>query len=246
MSSPESVSSRMASRGSSIAICRISLRFFSPPEKPSLTLALEQRPGPCSTSFGLARGPAPGTRRRRSRARRAARRMRVQRRAQEVHVADAGDLDRVLEGQEHARARALLGCQRQQVLAVERHAAAGDLVALAAGQHVGQRALARAVGSHDGVHLARADVEVEAVEDLCAVDLDVEVLDLEHRSCSDVPSVSADAAFEADAAASFLASTANSIGSSSKTSRQKPLTIMRTRRPPRRCRAAGSRTAGRR
>ena len=33
---PESVSSSTAMRGFSIAICRISTRFFSPPEKPSL------------------------------------------------------------------------------------------------------------------------------------------------------------------------------------------------------------------
>src|SRR5437016_4841587 len=37
MSRPESVSSRIANFGSSTAICRISLRFFSPPEKPSFT-----------------------------------------------------------------------------------------------------------------------------------------------------------------------------------------------------------------
>ena len=37
MSRPESVSSRMHSFGSSTAIWKISLRFFSPPEKPSLT-----------------------------------------------------------------------------------------------------------------------------------------------------------------------------------------------------------------
>ena len=37
MSSPLSVSSSTASFGSSTAICRISLRFFSPPEKPTLT-----------------------------------------------------------------------------------------------------------------------------------------------------------------------------------------------------------------
>src|SRR5437660_708974 len=36
MSRPESVSSRTAKSGSRIAICKISLRFFSPPEKPSL------------------------------------------------------------------------------------------------------------------------------------------------------------------------------------------------------------------
>ena len=37
MSRPESVSSRIASRGSRSAICNISLRFFSPPENPSFT-----------------------------------------------------------------------------------------------------------------------------------------------------------------------------------------------------------------
>ena len=37
MSSPESVSSRIASVGSSTASWKISLRFFSPPEKPSFT-----------------------------------------------------------------------------------------------------------------------------------------------------------------------------------------------------------------
>jgi len=37
MSSPESVSSRIASFGSRIAIWKISFRFFSPPEKPTLT-----------------------------------------------------------------------------------------------------------------------------------------------------------------------------------------------------------------
>ena len=35
MSSPESVSSSTAIFGCSIAICRISTRFFSPPENPS-------------------------------------------------------------------------------------------------------------------------------------------------------------------------------------------------------------------
>ena len=42
MSRPESVSSRMASFGSSTAIWKISLRFFSPPEKPSLTERLSK------------------------------------------------------------------------------------------------------------------------------------------------------------------------------------------------------------
>ncbi len=36
MSSPESVSSRIAISGRSSASCSSSIRFFSPPEKPSL------------------------------------------------------------------------------------------------------------------------------------------------------------------------------------------------------------------
>src|SRR5580765_3256117 len=45
MSSPESVSSRIASLGSSSAIWKISLRFFSPPENPSLTARLSSLTG---------------------------------------------------------------------------------------------------------------------------------------------------------------------------------------------------------
>src|SRR3546814_4317224 len=39
---------------------------------------------------------------------------RVQRRLEEGHGGDAGQLDRILEGEEHARRRALLRRQRQQ------------------------------------------------------------------------------------------------------------------------------------
>ena len=59
----------------------------------------------------------------------------VERRPQEVDVVDAGDLDRVLEREEHALARALLGRQREQVLPSYSAPAAGDLVAAAAGEH---------------------------------------------------------------------------------------------------------------
>mmetsp|Transcript_15338 Transcript_15338/g.33295 ORF Transcript_15338/g.33295 Transcript_15338/m.33295 type:complete len:213 (+) Transcript_15338:190-828(+) len=48
MSRPESVSSRIASCGWRRASCRISLRFFSPPEKPALT-SRERKSGDIST-----------------------------------------------------------------------------------------------------------------------------------------------------------------------------------------------------
>ena len=42
ISNPESVSSKIINFGSKINICKISNRFFSPPEKPSLTALLEK------------------------------------------------------------------------------------------------------------------------------------------------------------------------------------------------------------
>ena len=54
ISRPESVSSSTASLGSSTAICRTSFRFFSPPEKPSLTGRLSRSsPMWISRSFSL-------------------------------------------------------------------------------------------------------------------------------------------------------------------------------------------------
>ena len=117
MSSPESVSSRIASFGSSTAICRISFRFFSPPEKPAFTDALHDLGTPLDQLELLLeqveevhRVELP----------RVAARLPdlVVRRAQEVGVGDAGDLDRILEGEEDARLRALLGLQVEQVLAL--------------------------------------------------------------------------------------------------------------------------------
>ena len=104
----------------------------------------------------------------------------VQRRLQEVAVRDAGDLDRVLEREEEALARPLLGIELEQVLAVEDHLAARDLVVALAGEHLGERALAGSVGAHDGVHLARRDGERDAFEDRLVFDACVEVFDLKH------------------------------------------------------------------
>ena len=48
-------------------------------------------------------------------------------------------------------------------------AALGDLIAGAAGEHAGQRALAGAVRPHDRMHLAGADAEVDPLQDLAPV-----------------------------------------------------------------------------
>src|SRR5690606_38355964 len=55
-----------------------------------------------------------------------------------------------------------------------------DVITVAAGQHIGQRRLAGAVRPHDRMDLAGRDDQVDAAQDLLAVDGGVEVLDLEH------------------------------------------------------------------
>jgi hypothetical protein len=104
----------------------------------------------------------------------------VQRRLEEGHGGDAGDLDRVLEGKEQACDGALVRLHVEQVLAVEQHFATGDLVVFLAGEHIAQRRLARAVAPHDGVHLALGNNEVHALEDFALFDADAQVADFEH------------------------------------------------------------------
>src|SRR5664280_1578884 len=140
---------------------------------------------------------------------------RIERHAQEVQVAHPGDLHRVLEGEEEAGRGTVLGRQGEQVLVLEADRA-GDAVGLVAGKHVGEGALARAVRAHDGVYFARRNFEVDSPEDLVVTDLGVEVLDLQHH-----PTLPSRLTLR-----SLWASTANSMGNSLKTSRQKLFTIM--------------------
>ena len=93
---------------------------------------------------------------------------------------DARDLDGVLEREEDAFAGPLLGGQVEQVLTFKGHGPFGDLIRLAAGEHLRERALARAVAAHDRVHLAGVDRQVDALEDhplLAGGDAGVEVFD---------------------------------------------------------------------
>ena len=163
MSRPESVSSRTPRVGSSTVIWRISLRFFSPPENPSFTgrftrstsksssftrSRIRPRKSTC-VELGLAAVFADL----------------VDRGFQEVGVVHAGDLDRVLEGEEDAAPRPLLRGQLRDVLAPVADFAGGDLVSLAAGDHMGERALARPVRTHHRVGFAERDLEVESPQD---------------------------------------------------------------------------------
>ena len=55
------------------------------------------------------------------------------------------------------------GAKRRQVFAVIADAAFGDVVAGAARQHIRQRGLARAIGTHDGMHFAGLDRQGQAL-----------------------------------------------------------------------------------
>ena len=104
----------------------------------------------------------------------------VHSRLEELPGPDAGQFEGVLEGQKHAFSGAFLRLHCQQVLTLIDHFAGGNLVVRLAGEDVGQRALSRAVGSHDCVDFAGTDLEVDAVQDVCVGHLDVETADLEH------------------------------------------------------------------
>ncbi len=92
---------------------------------------------------------------------------------------DTGNGHRILEGQEHPHPGALLDRQFQQVLPLEPHLAASHLIAGMAHDDIGQRALAGAVGSHQGVGLTQANAQVHPFEDGLSRDRCAQVLDLE-------------------------------------------------------------------
>src|SRR4249919_236352 len=178
--------------------------------------------------------------------------LRVDGGAQEVGVVHARDLDRVLEGEEHAAGGTLFRLQRKQVATFEGHRTGDDFIAFATSDDIAERGLAGAVWTHDRVHLARLHFEREALEDFLAGDADVEVFDLQHVLCLvGVRRFRAVAAFalhppfghllplagrrrnqptapSRETSSSFLASTANSIGNSRNTDLQKPSTIIDT------------------
>src|SRR5690606_23879866 len=105
-----------------------------------------------------------------------------------------------------------------------------DGIGFASREHLGERALARAVGPHDDVHLTRPDIEIDTTQDLRPVAARDEIADPEQV----LPAVTGARVRTHPTApsrlmpSSFCASTANSIGSSLNTALQKPFTIIET------------------
>src|SRR5687768_8272070 len=114
MSSPESVSSKIANRGFSSSSWTISCRFFSPPEKPSLRLRLAKSGSIWTRSIDFLH-PGPQLRRLAIE--------RCLRRTQKVGHRNTGHFNRILHGQEQASPGPLVDREREQVLTVEGHAA---------------------------------------------------------------------------------------------------------------------------
>ena len=185
MSRPESVSSRIAMPGSSSSIWAISWRFFSPPEKPSLT---ERWPNVGSrlrasrvalTSLTQVRslGASPS--------------MAVLAVRRKLDTETPGtSTGYCMARNSPARARSstvIASTSAPSRVTVPR----GDRVLRVAGDRVGQRRLARAVGAHDRVRLAVADGERDPLEDLLGavlgLDRDVQVLDLQGAHCGVTP-----------------------------------------------------------
>ena len=167
----------MASLGSSTAIWKISLRFFSPPEKPSLT---ERLSSVCSISSSFILSFTNVQKLHGVEFRAALLADFVERGLEKIGAVHAGNLDRVLEGEEQSFARAFLRVEVEQVLAVVNHLAAGHVVTVAPGQHGGQRAFAAAVRAHDGVDFAGGNREVDAFQDFPSPTAGVQIFDFEN------------------------------------------------------------------
>ena len=128
MSSPESVSSRTHRVGSSIAIWKISARFFSPPEKPSLTFLSK------SSTFSLTEAAFSSIKIKEIHRVKfflpAVLANRVDCGLEEELRTYTGNFHWVLKRQEDSSARTLVGIKFKQVDSVEENLTLGDFVCI--------------------------------------------------------------------------------------------------------------------
>jgi hypothetical protein len=104
--------------------------------------------------------------------------------AKKVGVADARNLDGILKRQKEPFAGPLFRIHVEKVFAEILDCSLGDLVGFAAGQDACQRALAGAIGTHDGMHFARLDVERDSLQNLTVIDGRVQVFNRQHDETS--------------------------------------------------------------
>ena len=104
---------------------------------------------------------------------------RLQGGTEEVGDGHPGNFARVLEGEENTLAGPRVGLHDKDALAVEKDIAGSHRVVGMAGDDFGQRAFARTVRPHDGVHLTGRQIEAQAAEDFAVADADVQVVNFE-------------------------------------------------------------------
>ena len=222
MSRPESVSSRIARRGSRIAIWSISLRFFSPPEKPSFTLRCISFSS-ISTSFIFSRASARNSIASSSGWPRCLR-IAFSAAFRKYMFATPGISTGYWNARNMPSRARSSGASAVRSRPVEQHLALRDRHRRASGQHVRERALARAVRPHHRVHFARAHHQVDTAQDRGVAGAGVHV----PRARAARPPCPSPPQPSSESPSRFCASTANSIGSSRSTSLQKPFTIIET------------------
>ena len=184
-SRPESISSRIANFGRSTASCSVSARFCSPPENSTLTPRSRNRG---STASRPASAPSRSAMAARSWPSRGALTVAFCTRGlQHVDEPHARHFDRVLHRQEQALLGPLPGGQTEDLLAVDRDRPVEHLVVSSPHQRVRERRLARAVGAHERVHLARTDLEIDPAQDLVPRDRRTQPGDRQHTHAQPPP-----------------------------------------------------------
>ena len=94
----------------------------------------------------------------------------------EIGHAHAGYFDRILETEEHAGSGPHFRFHGQQILSAQPHFAFRHFIGGIAGKYSAERRFACAVRSHDGMHFAFVDYEINAFQDFLAADGGVQVV----------------------------------------------------------------------
>ena len=103
-------------------------------------------------------------------------------RLEELHVADARDVHRILKREEQAEMGPRIRGHPHEARALEPHVARGHFDLGPSGEGIRQGALAGSIGAHDGVHFPGPNREVDAVQDRLARSACLQVHDFEHWS----------------------------------------------------------------
>src|SRR5262245_1345675 len=91
-------------------------------------------------------------------------------RSQEIQIAYAGNLDRVLKRKKDALSRPDLRRHATNVASIKAQLIGHNLVNIAAGQNLSERALAGPVRPHDRVNFTGTNVKVQPTKDRFSID----------------------------------------------------------------------------